>query len=140
MDVLGTWKIKAAQTFDAATMKLVERNVEDILADQSIGNDEKKMLASKFAFKDDGYLYTLFPIPEDMPKEEIDEYIASGEAWLVDGQLAIEKKEWKEVDGKVKFNSGTKGEVLGEAIDPWMEITENEDGSIKLFTYVLVKE
>ncbi len=43
-------------------------------------------------------------------------------------------------DGKVKFNTGTKGEVLGEAIDPWAEITENVDGSIKFFTYTLVKD
>lgn len=140
MDVLGTWKIKSAQTFDAATMKLVERNAEDILADESIDSSDKKMLVSKFIFKDDGFVYTAFPITDDMPKEEIDEYIASGEAWLVDGMLGIERKEWKEEDGKIKFNSGTKGEVMGEAIDPWMEITENEDGSIKLFTYVLVKE
>ena len=140
MEILGTWKIKTAQTFDAATMKLVEKNVEDILADTSISDDDKQMLNAKFIFKDDGFVYTTLPIPEDMPQEEIDEYIASGEAWIVDGMLGIERKEWKEEDGKFRFNSGTKGEVLGEAIDPWMDIAVNDDGSIKFFTYVLVKE
>ena len=140
MEILGTWKIKTAQTFDAATMKLVEKNVEDILADTSISDDDKQMLYAKFIFKDDGFVYTTLPIPEDMPQEEIDEYIASGEAWIVDGMLGIERKEWKEEDGKFRFNSGTKGEVLGEAIDPWMDIAVNDDGSIKFFTYVLVKE
>lgn len=140
MNVVGLWKIKTAQTFDAATMKLVEKNVEDILADTSIDDSEKKMLACKFIFKDDGFVYTAFPIPDDMPKEEIDEYIASGEGWLVDGMLGIERKEWKEEDGKFRFNSGTKGEVMGEAIDPWMEIKQNDDGSIKFFTYTLVRD
>ncbi len=140
MEILGVWKIKTAQTFDAATMKLVEKNVEDILADTSISDDDKQMLNAKFIFKDDGFVYTTLPIPEDMPQEEIDEYIASGEAWIVDGMLGIERKEWKEEDGKFRFNSGTKGEVLGEAIDPWMDIAVNDDGSIKFFTYVLVKE
>ena len=102
-------------------------------------NDEKKMLACKFIFKDDGYIYTAMPIPEDMPKEEIDEYISSGEGWLVDEMLGIERKEWKEQDGKVSFNTGTKGEVLGEAVDPWTEIPQADDGSIKYVTYTLVK-
>ena len=140
MEILGVWKIKTAQTFDAATMKLVEKNVEDILADTSISDDDKQMLNAKFIFKDDGFVYTTLPIPEDMPQEEIDEYIASGEAWIVDGMLGIERKEWKEEDGKFRFNSGTKGEVLGEAIDPWNDIAVNDGGSIKFFTYVLVKE
>ena len=140
MNVAGVWKIKSAQQFDAATMKLVEKNVEDILADTSIADDEKQMLHAKFVFKDDGFVYTALPVPEGTPQEEIDEYLASGEAWMVDGMLGIERREWKEEDGKVKFNTGTKGEVLGEAIDPWMEIKENEDGSIKLFTYGLVKD
>ena len=140
MNVLGTWKIKTAQTLDRETFNMVEKSVEDILADESIDNDEKKMLACKFIFKDDGYVYTAMPIPEDMPQEEIDEYINSGEGWIIDGLLGFERKEWKEEDGKVKFNTGTKGEVLGEAIDPWLEITENEDGSIKYFTYGLVKD
>ena len=140
MDALGVWKIRNAQQFDAATMKLVDKNVDDILADTRIPEDDKQMLRAKFIFKDDGYVYTALPVPEEMPQEEIDEYLASGEAWLVDGLLGVERKEWKEEDGKVKFNSGTKGEVLGEAIDPWMEIKENDDGSIKFFTYTLVKE
>jgi hypothetical protein len=53
--------------------------------------------------------------------------------------LGIERKEWKEQDGKVSFNTGTKGEVLGEAVDPWMEIPQADDGSIKYVTYTLVK-
>ena len=140
MNVLGTWKIKTAQTLDRETFNMVEKSVEDILADESIDNDEKKMLACKFIFKDDGYVYTAMPIPEDMPQEEIDEYINSGEGWIIDGLLGFERKEWKEEDSKVKFNTGIKGEVLGETVDPWLEITENEDGSIKYFTYGLVKD
>ena len=140
MDVIGVWKIKSAQQFDAATMKLVDKNVDDILADESIDDGEKQMLRAKFIFKDDGFVYTALPIPEGMPQDEIDEYLESGEAWLVDGLLAIERKEWKDDGGVVKFNSGTKGEVLGEAIDPWMAIKQNDDGSIKFFTYTLVKE
>ena len=58
MDALGVWKIRNAQQFDAATMKLVDKNVDDILADTSIPEDDKQMLRAKFIFKDDGYVYT----------------------------------------------------------------------------------
>ncbi len=52
MKYSGLWKIKAAQQWDEKTMGLVERNVEDILADQSLSDDDKKMLYSQFLFKD----------------------------------------------------------------------------------------
>ena len=139
MDVVGLWKIKAAMQWDEKAMGLVQKNVEDILADPNLDGGDKKMLYVKFLFTEDGWVKTLMDIPEDMPKEELDELVDSGEFELHDDKLVLEKKEWKEEDGKVKFNSGTKGEVLGEAVDPWTEITENADGSIRFITYILEK-
>jgi hypothetical protein len=121
-------------------MGLVEKNVEDILADPNIDDGDKKMLYVKFLFDEDGWVKTLMDIPEDLPKQDLDEMLASGEFELQDDKLVIEKKEWKQEDGKIKFNSGVKGEVLGEAVDPWEEITENADGSIKFLTYTLARD
>ena len=140
MNVVGLWKIKKAVQFDAAAMKMVEKDVDAIIADSSIPDDEKKMLYAKFLFTEDGWIKTLFPIPEDMPKEELDEMLESGEMELYgDSFLVIEKKGWKEEDGKLKFDTGTKGEVMGEAVDPWAEIKETEYG-IMLMVYGLEKE
>lgn len=140
MNVVGLWKIKKAVQFDAATMKMVEKDVDAIIADSSIPDDEKKMLYAKFLFTEDGWIKTLFPIPEDIPKEELDEMLESGEMELYgDSFLVIEKKGWKEEDGKLKFDTGTKGEVMGEAVDPWAEIKETEYG-IMLMVYGLEKE
>lgn len=140
MNVVGLWKIKKAVQFDAATMKMVEKDVDAIIADSSIPDDEKKMLYAKFLFTEDGWIKTLFPIPEDMPKEELDEMLESGEMELYgDSFLVIEKKGWKEEDGKLKFDTGTKGEVMGEAVDSWAEIKETEYG-IMLMVYGLEKE
>ena len=139
MNVVGTWKIKASMQWDEKTMGLVEKNVEDILADPNLDGGDKKMLYAQFLFTEDGWVKTLMDIPEDMPKEELDELLASGEFEVLDNKLVLEKKEWKEENGKIKFNSGVKGEVLGEAVDPWTEITENADGSIKFITYTLEK-
>lgn len=139
MNVVGTWKIKSAMQWDAKAMGLVEKNVEDILADPNLDDGDKKMLYAQFLFTEDGWVKTLMDIPEDMPKEELDELLASGEFEVLDNKLVLEKKEWKEEDGKIKFNTGVKGEALGKAVDPWTEITENADGSIKLITYTLEK-
>ena len=68
MKYSGLWKIKAAQQWDEKAMGLVERNVEDILADQSLSDDDKKMLYSQFLFTDDGWIKTMLPIPEGMDK------------------------------------------------------------------------
>ena len=140
MNVVGTWKIKSAMQWDAKTMGLVEKSVEDILADPNLDDGDKKMLYAQFLFTEDGWVKTLMDIPEDLPKEELDKLLASGEFEVLDNKLVLEKKEWKEENGKIKFNSGVKGEALGKAVDPWTEITENADGSIKFFTYTLVKE
>ena len=139
MKYSGLWKIKAAQQWDEKTMGLVEKNVEDILADPNLDDGDKKMLYAQFLFTEDGWVKTLMDIPEDMPKEELDELLASGEFELLDNKLVLEKKEWKEEDGKIKFDTGTKGEVFGEAVDPWTEIPQADDGSIKYVTYTLVK-
>ena len=139
MDVIGLWKIKTAKQFDAAAMELVEKNVEDILADTELSENDKRMLHSLFLFTEDGWVKTMIAIPENMDRSELDEMLSTGEVELYgDDMLVIEKKRWKQEDGKVKFDSGVKGETFGEKVDPWLEIKETADG-IQFFTYGLVR-
>ena len=59
MNVVGTWKIKSAMQWDAKTMGLVEKSVEDILADPNLDDGDKKMLSAQFLFTEDGWVKTL---------------------------------------------------------------------------------
>ncbi|MBR6872636.1 MAG: hypothetical protein IKN17_03905 [Ruminococcus sp.] len=139
MNVVGLWKIAKADKFDPSVLGLVEADVEDILADPEFSEEDKSLYLAKILFTEDGQILTLMDIPEDMPKEELDELVASGEFELYEDKLVIEKKQWKEENGVIKFDSGEKGEVLGEAVDPWREIPETEYG-IKYANFGLVKE
>ncbi len=138
MDLSGKFRIKEMLTFND-NFEQVWKSAEEMLADENTDSSDKKLLGLIAVFDDDGFIKLMMPIPEDMPKEEIDEAIESGEAELYgDDMIVFEKHPYKVEDGKVMFDTGTRGEILGEAINPWTEIVE-ENGMIRFFTYHLVK-
>ncbi|MDO4842178.1 MAG: hypothetical protein Q3982_05825 [Phoenicibacter congonensis] len=93
-----------------------------------------------FIFTEDGRALTTFALPEDMPKEELDELLASGEMKLYDDStMILEEKAWKEEDGKLFYDTEAKAEVLGEKLSSWVSIKQTADG-IELLMYRLVKE
>ncbi|MBR4628627.1 MAG: hypothetical protein IKO47_13210 [Ruminococcus sp.] len=140
MDIIGVWKVAEAQTFNKQTFKLDWRKAEDILADDSLEDYEKQPISMRFLFTEDGKIKTLSPIPEGVTKEELDEAIASGECSLYDeNTIVVEEKEWKEEDGKIVWNTGVKGEVMDEEINPWAELKQTDNG-IEMMTFRLVKE
>lgn len=139
MNIIGKWKISEAMVFDK-DLKSTWRAAADILADDTLEDYVKESVAYRYVFTDDGKALTLFPIPADMPREELDELLSSGEASLYDDNtIIVEEKEWKEEDGKLLYNTGVKGEVLGEEVSPWTEIRPTADG-IELITFRLVRE
>ena len=115
-------------------------DAEKLLADEETDASDRNLLQSKVVFGEDGIIRMVMPIPEGVSQKEIDESIASGELKLFgDNMMQYEEHSWKTEDGKVYFNTGIKGEILGEEINPWDEIKE-EDGYLRFFTYHLVKE
>jgi hypothetical protein len=139
MEIIGKWNIAEAKVFNAATMKLEWRTAADIMADEAVDDYVKQSLGYSYLFTEDGKAQVLMPIPANIPKEQIDAAIASGEVKLFDDStMVLEEKAWKEEDGKLLFDTGAKGEVLGETVSPWVEIKESGNG-IELMTYRLVK-
>ena len=57
---------------------------------------------------------------------------------LVDGMMTDGPKEWEERDGQLWYNSGTEGELFGEATDPWVRGTD-ENGFFTFATIRFVK-
>ncbi len=139
MDITGIWKIKEALRFnDNYEREWV--SVESILADENTDPSDKRMLGSKVLFDVDGFIKMMMPVPEDIPQEEIDEALASGELELYgDNMMVYEKYPYKTEDGKLMFRTNVRGEILGEEIDPWAEIKE-ADGILEFFAYHLEKE
>ena len=134
----GLWKLKEVLSFNE-NFERVWKSVDELLADENTDPSDKKLYSMVIEFADDGFVKMMMPIPDGVSQEEIDEALSSGELELYgDNMMVFEKHPWKEENGKVKYDTGVKGEVFGESVDPWDEIRE-EDGMIRMLTYHLVR-
>lgn len=138
MNVIGKWKIAEALTVND-DFEQIWKTVEEMAADPDEEAFDLQMLDSLFIFGDDGTIKTVIQLPDDISQEEIDEAIESGECELyAPGQMVVEKRHWKEENGKILFDSEIEGEIFGEKADPWVEIIPTENG-IQYATFRLVR-
>ena len=68
----------------------------------------------------------MMSLPAEYTQEQIEKAIAEGTK-IRDGMIVLDSQEWKTEDGKNLYNTGNKGEILGEEISPWVEIKEIDD-------------
>ena len=140
MELKGLWEVCSAQVFDMNSMEMVWKTRDEAA---SLEDEMSKMLfATLFDFKEDGVLGMLVkgPAVADVPKDELDAAVKVGKVVIEDGYCYIsEEKSWKEEDGKILIDSGEKGEVFGEAINPWKEAAEEGNTLIVLDHYQIVK-
>lgn len=120
-------------------LEQVWKTVEELAADPETESFDLEMLSTLIIFGEDGVVRTVIPLPEGVTQEEIDEAIESGECELyAPGFLTMEKNPWKEENGKVFFDTGIEGEILGEKADSWTEVIPVENG-IQYATFRLVR-
>ncbi len=136
LNPIGAWKIVAAQTMDE-NFNNVWKPVEEILADEN--ETDKGMYLSLFIFKEDGTLCTAAVKPDEVPQEELDKMVAEGKVEKYgDNHYVIERREWKEEDGKIYYDSKVTGEIMGQPVSPWAEIVQDGD-SLILMVYKLAR-
>ena len=138
MDYTGKWKFHSVMTYDEndmpvyltpeeylnSPMPYVDETDEEAVADEM--NERRKMIGTTIKICEDGKLYMLTLIPEDIPQEEVDKAVAAGVIKLVDGAIADEPMAWELRDGEFWFDTGIEGEVYGEKADSWVKpIDEN---------------
>ena len=139
MNVIGKWKIAAVLTVNDK-LEQIWKTVEELAADPDEDSFDIEMLESRFIFGEDGVIKTIIQIPDEVSSEEIEEAVKSGECEIyAPGFITIEKRNWKEENGKFMFDSGIDGEILDEKIDPWTEIIPTENG-IQYGTFRLIRE
>lgn len=144
MNIIGKWKIKE---FHLPTpiderdytsedpSEAIRVYTPETLPDEEEYEDFAKMARTFFEFTPDGKLDTLMPIPEEMYEQAQKEGLE-----IRDGFAVIGSTMWKEKDGKFFYDSKIEGEVLGEAVDPFMEIKVLPDGCLLYSMDVLVLE
>ncbi|MCQ2217043.1 MAG: hypothetical protein MJZ33_00985 [Paludibacteraceae bacterium] len=127
MNLIGKWQIKYTE-FSLGKLGAQKKTREEYL--QSDDKEDFFMANSIFVFSDDGTMTTFYKLPEGI---NLDDMGDEERALLTDDKKYIRdehQRTWKTEGGKNFINRTTKGEILGEKLSPWIEIQENEDGSI----------
>ena len=151
MSYTGKWIFHSVMTFDENDMP-VYLNAEEYLSspmpyidetdDEEVANEmkeRKKTIGTFIKICDDGKLYMLMPLPEDVSQDEIDKAVAAGVIKLVDGAIADEPMNWELRDGKFRLDTGIKGEICGEEADSWINPID-ENGFFCFMNFRFIKE
>lgn len=151
MSYTGKWIFHSVMTFDENDMP-VYLNAEEYLSspmpyidetdDEEVANEmkeRKKTIGTFIKICDDGKLYMLMPLPEDVSQDEIDKAVAAGDIKLVDGAMADEPMNWELRDGKFRLDTGIEGEICGEEADSWINPID-ENGFFCFMNFRFIKE
>lgn len=144
MNIIGKWKIKEfhlptpmdERDYTSEDPSAVVRiYTPETLPDGEEYEDFAQMARTFFEFTPDGRLDTVIPVPEDMYEQAKEEGME-----IRDGFAVINSTTWKEQDGRFFYDSRIEGEILGEAVDPFMEIKVLPDGCLLYNMDALVLE
>ena len=149
MNYIGKWKMHSigemgddgiryllAEEYLASPMLYIDSSDAEAVAEEIA--ERKKIISMELRVVEDGNLYMLLPIPEDVSKEDIDAAVASGEITLYDGMICERPLKWEERDGVLWFDTGIQGEVFGETADTWTKAID-ENGYFNFMTFRFCK-
>ena len=90
MDVKGLWKVDKVIGFDE-NYDQIWKDAQAIINDPEADANEKQMAQAQVEFGDDGVVRMMLPIPEGIPKEELDAAVAEGEIELRGNMMVAEQ-------------------------------------------------
>lgn len=128
MSLTGKWKIKSLATFDPE-VGFKKLTIDEVFA-MPEGEDKEELvkMVNVMVNITDTKLSMLAPIPADL----LEEAKAEGVPVTDDGFGIMEEYDVKVEDGVYYYKTNTTGEVMGEEIDPWQELTLDEEGGLSL--------
>ena len=141
MDVKGIWRLVSAAALDPQTFEMGWVTVEEI-ANRPDDDYLKMMQDAMFMFEDGGKLKVLSPvkIPEGTPQSEIDEFVASGRAEIIDDDLfMVNYYAWKAEGDDIFVSDNSEAEVFGEKLDSFKKAEVLGNTLIILDMYQIVR-
>lgn len=119
-----------AEEYLNSPMEYIDETDEEEVAHEM--QERQKQIGSQIVVCEDGYMYMLSPLPENVSKEEIDKAVSAGIIKLYDGMITDEPMKWEERDGEFfcEFSFGEEG----------MSRCSDDDGNIMIMTTKYVKE
>ena len=133
MNIIGKWKVKEMLL---PTPNGMVSYTPDNLPEGDIDDEVIMMLMSRIEFTEDGFMNTLIQVPEN----KIELVKSQGAVIDEDGYVVIEQTTWKEENGKFFYDTKVKGEVMGEAVDPFAEIPVDENGCLTIAYGTMILE
>lgn len=130
MDIRGIWKVKELRIPTPEGEKVF---TPDNLPDNDQFEEFAKLIQLRTEFAEDGILNTLMFVPEELKAEAAEHGVVVRE----NGYAVIETSTWKEENGKFYYDTKVEGEVFGEKVDSFAEITITEEGCL-LYNYEMV--
>lgn len=125
MSYLGKWKFHSIGTVDDVTCERVWLNAEEYMkspmpyvdeTDEEAVADElkerKKNVGMLLEVCEDGKLYVLMPLPENVSKEEVEAAVKAGVIKVRDGMMTDDPLVWEDRDGELWVNMGYSDEFL----------------------------
>lgn len=122
MNIIGKWKLKGLNipTENGLVLYTIDNYPEEY---EDIFNENKDMILE---FCEDGALNTIVEATEPYLEMAAEEGMETRE----DGFIVCDTVTWEDRDGKIFYDSQAEGEILGEEVDPFVEIDVTEDGCI----------
>lgn len=143
MNYIGKWGFHSIGTFGEEAMEFLtaeeylnfpmeyidETDEEEVAHEMQ---ERQKQIGSKIVVCEDGNMYMLSPLPENVSQEEIDKAVSAGIIKLYDGMITDEPMKWEERDGEFwcEFSFGEEG----------MSRCSDDDGNIMIMTTKYAKE
>ncbi|MBQ7974989.1 MAG: hypothetical protein IJ300_04810 [Clostridia bacterium] len=129
----GELTYMSAEEYLNSPMPYIDESDEDAAKDEI--KERKQIIGGCVEICENGKLYMLMQLPEDVSQEEVDAAVAAGEISLRNGMLCSGVVPWEERNGELWFDSGIEGEAFGEATDTWAKGVD-ESG---LFTFMTMR-
>lgn len=127
MDHIGRWKLKAINLpTENGTVTYTRDTVPPEVADTF-----EEAAQSMLEFTEDGKLNVIMAVTDELREMAAAEGVEIPEGAEYFPAMTMT---WELRDGKVFYDTGAEGEIMGEAIDPFEELTFTEDGCI-LYNY-----
>ena len=135
MNIIGKWKISDVM-IGVENHKIVWKPVEEVKKNNP--GPESIFYDSIFEFSDDGKSRTLMPIPENVPKEEVDKMAAEGKVTLYDGMVLAEEVQWEMEDDRIFYDTNKESNLLKNNVPSSLEL-DFVNGKLHLLTFLLTK-
>ncbi|MBR6428884.1 MAG: hypothetical protein IKS43_04410 [Clostridia bacterium] len=134
----GKWRINSCLRLDDER-GFIYLSLDELAALDPDDDTAAQMKDYIFDIQPDGFILTTSPVPEGASAEDIEGAKANGMEFIEDDtRIVLGRTPWcEEENGTVRFDSGVRGETLGEPVDPWATLEETEDGLLQYLMYRL---